>query len=175
MQVFFCFFKKIFLSIDIIVRNIIIYNADSGKYSKNNRFCQRVAGMIFDDALKNVIISAYENETEVFLRMNPPSAGELFPDSVKAAVFLPGGFICDKNDCFYDIRRLGDEDFRKSLIKSRVKRVILLFADCADKAEYGYRESFGWIGEMRAETSVFIQVVAFFSPCSDSFESAKIQ
>ena len=129
--------------------------------------------MIFDDALKNVIISAYENETDVFLRMNPPCLSELFPDSVKTAVFLPGGFICHKADCLYDIRRLCDEDFRKSLISGNIKRVVLLFAECADIAEYGYREAFGWIGEMRAESSVFFQVVAFFSPCSDSLETGK--
>ena len=71
------FLRQIFVSIDIIVRNIIIYIPDSGKYSKNNRFCQRVAGMIFDNSLKNVIITAYENETDVFLRMNPPRPQEL--------------------------------------------------------------------------------------------------
>ncbi len=171
MQVFFCFFKKIFLSIDIIVRNIIIYNTNCGKYSKNNRFCQRVAGMIFDDSLKNVIASAYENETDVFLRMNPPCKDELISEGVRTAVLMPGGFLNDKSDGFYDIRCLGDEDFRKRLISDRVKRLVVLFAECADKSEYGYREAFGWIGEMRAEGRSFFQVVAYLSPCSDSVET----
>lgn len=169
MQVFFYFFKKIFVSIDIIVRNIIIYIPDSGKYSKNNRFCQRVAGMIFDNTLKNVIDTAYENEADVFLRMNPPCPEELFSESIRTAVFIPGGFSGGEGKSFYDIRMLGDEDFRKSLIRNNVRRFVVLFSECADKAEYGYREAFGWIGEMRAEITQFIQIVAFFSPASDSF------
>ncbi len=127
--------------------------------------------MIFDNSLKNVIITAYENETDVFLRMNPPCPEELIPDCVKTAVFMPGGFLGGKSNFFYDIRMLGDEDFRKSLTENGIKRFIVLFSECADKSEYGYREAFGWIGEMRAEITHFIQVVALFSPCSDSFEN----
>lgn len=170
MQAFFCILKKIFVPIDIIVRNIIIYNPDSGKYSKNNRFCQRVAGMIFDSSVKNVINSAYENETDVFLRMTPPCPEELSDDTLKAAVFMPGGFPHKEHPSFYDIRSLGDEVFRRSLTENNVKRIIVLFAECADKAEYGYREAYGWIGEMRAEITDFIQVVAFLSPSFDSVE-----
>ncbi len=125
--------------------------------------------MIFDLAVKNVIISAYESETDVFLRMNPPDKDELFFDNVKTAVFMPGGFVNGENTLFYDIRKLGDEAFRKSLTKNNVKRFVVFFCECADKSEYGYREAFGWIGEMRAETTDFFQVVAFFSPGSDSF------
>lgn len=126
--------------------------------------------MIFDKTLKNVIDTAYENETDVFLRMNPPCPEELIFDNIKTAVFMPGGFLKGESTSFYDIRKLGDEDFRKGLIESGVKRFVVLFAECADKSEYGYREAFGWIGEMRAETTCFFQVVAFFAPCSDSFE-----
>ena len=125
--------------------------------------------MIFDNSLKNVIITAYENETDVFLRMNPPRPQELVFDNTGTAVFMPGGFPCNESSSFYDIRRLGDEAFRRGLSENNVKRLIVLFAECADKAEYGYREAFGWIGEMRAEVTHFIQVVAFFSPASDSF------
>ncbi|MBQ6898946.1 MAG: hypothetical protein IJN70_08185 [Clostridia bacterium] len=125
--------------------------------------------MIFDNSLKNVIITAYENETDVFLRMNPPRPQELAYDNTGTAVFMPGGFPCNESSSFYDIRRLGDEAFRRELSENNVKRLIVLFAECADKAEYGYREAFGWIGEMRAEVTHFIQVVAFFSPASDSF------
>ncbi len=125
--------------------------------------------MIFDDSLKNVIISAYENEADVFLRMNPPCIDMLFFDDVKTVVLMPGLVPDTGNESVYDIRRLGDEDFRKSLAENGVKRLIVLFSECADKSEYGYREAYGWIGEMRAEISHFIQVVAFFSPSSDSF------
>ena len=125
--------------------------------------------MIFDWAVKNVINSAYESETDVFLRMNPPCPEELIFDNIKTAVFMPGGFIKGENIPFYDIRKLGDEDFRKSLIRNNIKRLAVFFSECADKSEYGYREAFGWIGELRAETTDFFQVVAFFSPCSDSF------
>ncbi len=125
--------------------------------------------MIFDDSLKNVIISAYENEADVFLRMNPPCIDMLLSDKVKTAVLMPGLVPEPGNENVYDIRKLGDEDFRKSLAADGIKRFIVLFSECADKSEYGYRESYGWIGEMRAEISHFIQVVAFFSHACDSF------
>ena len=124
--------------------------------------------MIFDSSVKNVIDSAYENKTDVFLRMNPPEPLLLISDFSDTAVFLPGSFYTGDEPCFYDIRRLGDEDFRKSLLESKIRRIVTLFSECADKSEYGYRESFGWIGEMRAEAARFIQIVAFLSPCSDS-------
>ncbi len=129
--------------------------------------------MIFNSSVKNVIISAYENETDVFLRTPLPSVGELFIDDVKSAVFMPGDFYSDGKADFYDIRQLGDEEFRKNLRDSNVRRIVVLFSECADKSEYGYREAFGWVGEMRAEAVCFIQVVAFFSPCSDSYEACR--
>lgn len=124
--------------------------------------------MIFDSSVKNVIISAYENETDVFLRMKPPCPHELFFDGIGTAVFMPGSFLCEENSLFYDIRQLADEDFRERLYEDNIKRLVVLFAECADKSEYGYREAFGWIGEMRAERTDYIQIVAFLSPSSDS-------
>lgn len=103
---------------------------------------------------------------------------------VNNAVFLPGPFtsaegeVCfGMNDpvphdlrftgaghtVFADIRLLGDEEFRAFLLKNGFFRFILPFAECADEAEYGFRRSYAWIGEMRGETEQPVRVTALFS------------
>ena len=146
-----------------------------GKYSKNDRFCQRVQHMKYDISVKNVINEALKNEKDVFFRGLPDNIRKPFSDEVKTVVFMPGAFCCDedcdfcdiknpprdfselcRNTVFADIRFMGNEDFRAALTEYGFSRIAVMFPECADYSEYGYRAAFSWIGEYRAERSDFV-------------------
>ncbi|MBR3766837.1 MAG: hypothetical protein IKL10_01185 [Clostridia bacterium] len=146
--------------------------------------------MVFDTSIKELITAAFNDEKDVFLKNEFPVINELYFDNVKTAVFLPGSFYGGKDFPFSDylkgatftdyltsndnivsdIRFMGEASFREYLHKNKFKRLIVLFAECADTGEYGYREALRWIGEFRAENDSFCQVVAFFSPVETDFE-----
>lgn len=140
--------------------------------------------MEFDGNVKSLLDIAFENHEDVFLKMRIPDPGELYSDSIKTAVFLPGAFtvyngaqfsdireassneIYNKESDFVvaDIRFLNNQSFRNYLIKNRFMRIILLFCECSDISQYGYRGSFFSAGEFREETGIYCQLIAFFSP-----------
>ncbi len=146
--------------------------------------------MKFDSSVKNVITAAYQSERDVFLKVEMPDLKELSFDTVKTVVFIPGAFYGDDSFFFSDIRKspsdyhgllspdilfcdirfLAEESFRQYLTDNLYRRFMVIFAECADKTEYGYRQSYGWIGEYKAEISHFCQTVAFFTAMSDSME-----
>ena len=190
MQVFFCFFQKIHLIIDNIVTYIILCKQAFGKYSKNDRFCQRVQHMKYDISVKNVISEALKSERDVFFRGLPDDIRCPFSDEIKTVVFMPGAFcsdicseFCDirisprdfsglKRDIvFADIRFMGNDDFRRALTEYGFFRIAIIFPECCDSAEYGYRAAFSWIGEYRAERSDFVQLVGFVTP---SYKDARM-
>lgn len=143
------------------------------------------SSMEFDSNIKTLIDAAYDEGKDVFLKMRIPAVGKLSSDKVRTAVFLPGAFASDKSNAFSDIhgvalaeslcqdndfivsdiRFLNKSTFRDYLVRHRFTRIILLFTECADIGEYGYRESFFSAGEFRAELEYFCQIIAFFSPC----------
>ncbi len=149
--------------------------------------------MIFDSSVKNVITSAYACEKDVFLNTAFPDVSELSFDNVKTAVLFPGAFYKDDNLPFSDtkepppdynaaayesflladIRFMADEKFRSFLTENGVRRLVTVFSECADNAEYGYKEAFSWVREYKAEISHFCQTVAFFSPFSEAAENVK--
>lgn len=143
--------------------------------------------MIFDNGIKELISAAYSEKYDVFLRLPFPSLKEAVFDNARSAVLLPGAFSGFAHMPFSDFRRaepfdvsenevriftadvryIADENFRRMLNQRNITRFIVPFAECADCGEYGYRESYSWIGEYKAETTEFCQTVAFISPSYD--------
>lgn len=143
--------------------------------------------MKYDSSVRELITRAYENETDVFLRVTVPHISELASDGIKTVVFLPSSdhmhpdnpfsvysskisstaFLSAPDVLFADIRFMGDASFREFVTRKKYRRLITLCSECSLKGEYGYRESFRWIGEYRAEITHFCQVLAFLSPSSE--------
>lgn len=65
--------------------------------------------------------------------------------------------------CFADVRLMGCDSFRAFLERCRFTQLIIPFAELADSSEYGYRESYAWIGEWRAAFAGSVHVTAIFS------------
>lgn len=137
--------------------------------------------MIFDNNLKELISAAFVEEKDVFLCLSTLK-GVIYEDEITSVVLLPSAFtgsgnmpFCNYNEgmpfsalktdektVFCDVRFLADSSFREFLLHKRVGRIIIPFAECADKGEWKYREAFRWTGEFRAECPYFCQVVAIF-------------
>ena len=146
--------------------------------------------MEFDGNIKSFLNIAFENKQDVFLKMRIPDITELFSDSIKTVVFLPGAFASYEDAAFADakeapsektynterdfivadIRFLNRQPFREYLIKNSFVRIVLLFAECSDISEYGYRESFFSAGEFRDTADYYCQLVSFFSPSETDIE-----
>lgn len=146
--------------------------------------------MVFGTSIKELISVAFNDKKDVFLKNEIPVINELYFDNVKTAVFLPASFygngkfpfsdyvkgasfsdyLASFDNIVSDIRFMSESSFREYLHKKKFRRLIVLFAECADTGEYGYREAFHWIGEFRAESDSFCQVVAFFSPVENHLQ-----
>lgn len=143
--------------------------------------------MKYEGSVIEFVNRAYESGTDVFLRMPVPELSSFSSDGIKTVVFAPASVFI-KNDSPFsvydgkisplaflsapdvllsDIRFMGDSGFREFLTKKKYRRLVALFSECALKGEYGYRESFRWIGEYRAEITHFCQVLAFISPSAE--------
>lgn len=146
--------------------------------------------MVFDSKIKELITAAFRDKNDVFLKVFFPDMNELVFDGIKTVVFLPGAFGGMKEYTFSDSKRavsseaysiasdlliadvrfLNESAFREFLISKRYRRFVIPFCECADSGEYGYRESFFRIGELKAECDEFCQIVAFFSPVKSELE-----
>lgn len=140
--------------------------------------------MIFDNGIKNLISAAFSEEYDVFLKIPFPFLKDTVLDFVRSVVLLPGAFggfaqipfsdymsperiIVPENNALLtvaDVRFMADENFRNMLSAGGYSRIFVPFAECADSGEYGYRGSYSWIGEYKAERADFCQTVAFISP-----------
>lgn len=147
--------------------------------------------MKFDENIKSVITAAFYAEHDVFLRLPLPSIKELVFDSAKSVVVLPSAFCGMKSHTyanrkdgftpnfeelkedllFADIGFMADESFRRFLINGNIGRIIVPFAECADNGEYGFRENYMWIDELKAETKGFCQILAFVSPAYENIQN----
>ncbi len=185
LQAFFAYFQKIYLTIDNIVKYIILYPHNADKYSKNNLFCQRVTGMLYDSLIKNLIAQAYLSRKDVFFSGVPDDIRSAFDDGVKTVFLLPGAFsLCGEDDfsdirnspscsgimksirtLFADCRFMADDAFREALTENGFSRIAVMFPECAVSEEYGFRETLRWVGEYRACRRDFVQVTGFSSPC----------
>ena len=139
--------------------------------------------MKYDISVKNIISEALKSESDVFFRGLPDDIRKPFSDNARTVVFMPGAFFseeysefCDiripprdfsgleRNISFADIRFMGNDDFRMALTHYGYSRIAVIYPECCDSGEYGYRAAFSWIGEYRAERSDFVQLVGFISP-----------
>lgn len=151
---------------------------------------------IKSDLIKELSRSCAENGEDLYITADIlPCFSELVNTfSVKnsnTAVLLPGAFrhgegtVCfDRSPVFTssvghvspgqaavaDVRLLGNAEFRRFLSENGFNNFILPFAECADPLNYGYRQSFGWLAEMRAETEKPLHITALFSPGVDAPE-----
>lgn len=143
--------------------------------------------MEYEGSVRELVNRAYESETDVFLRLPVPEFSSFASDGIKTVVFTPSSVFVNADSPFSvydgkmsseaflsgpdvllsDIRFMGDAAFREYLTKKKYRRLVTLFSECALKGEYGYRESFRWIGEYRAEITHFCQVLAFISPSAE--------
>ncbi len=143
--------------------------------------------MIFDSSVKELIKRAYDVQKDVILRLPLSDFSALSSDGIKTVVLFPGAYFsgpespfssyCGKNSptaylsapdlLFADVRFMGDASFREFLTRKKYRRIAPVFSECAIVGEYGYRESFSWIGEYRAEISRFCQVTPFLTPCAE--------
>ncbi len=65
--------------------------------------------------------------------------------------------------CFADVRLFCEDRFWRFLQYMNFSRIVVLFANCAQLYEYGYRQSFSLIGEYRASQKQYIHLTAFFN------------
>lgn len=148
--------------------------------------------MIYDTLIKNLITQAYPAGKDVFFAGVPDDIRNVFDDNVKTLFLLPGAFsLCGEDGftdvrnyptafnipeglrtLFADVRFMADENFRCALTKSGFSRIAVMFSECADVSQYGYRQSFAWIGEYRGEREDFVQLAAFVSPFYKSVEKS---
>ncbi len=140
--------------------------------------------MLYDELIKNLISQAYPAGKDVFFCGAPSDIRSTFDDGVKTLFLLPGAFFFPGEDdfsdvkctpasfdilkclhtVFADIRFMADEAFRRALTVNGFSRIALLFPECADIEQYGYRQSYSWVGEYRAERKDFVQIAGFMSP-----------
>ncbi|MBE6791822.1 MAG: hypothetical protein E7535_11645 [Ruminococcaceae bacterium] len=151
--------------------------------------------MEYEGSVREFVNRAYESGTDVFLRMPVPELSAFASDGIKTVVFTPSSVFINTDSPFAvydgkasaaaflsapdvllsDIRFMGDSGFREFLTRKKYRRLVTLFSECSLKGEYGYRESFRWVGEYRAEITHFCQILAFFSPpCEISDELRSI-
>ena len=74
--------------------------------------------------------------------------------------------------CWADIRLAGNEAFQDAMLRADIFEWILPFADCADPAEHGYRQSYAQLAELRAQSRRFTGITALFN---DAPEEARYQ
>lgn len=147
--------------------------------------------MLYDELIKNLISQAYPAGKDVFFCGVPSDIRTAFDDGIKTLFLLPGAFFFPGEDdfsdvkcapvafdslkchhtVFADIRFMADEAFRRALAEYGFARIALLFPECADIAQYGYRQSYSWVGEYRAERKDFVQIAGFISPYYRNTES----
>ena len=72
--------------------------------------------------------------------------------------------------CFADVRLFSEDRFWRFAEYINFGRIFVLFADCANLYEYGYRQSFSLIGEYRASQKQYIHLTAFFNQMYEDAE-----
>lgn len=137
-----------------------------------------------DNGVQNLISAAYEEGRDVFTNLPFPDINTLCFDGLRCVVVLPGTFAgnehmpyCNacvpfvpnskemkKHTVFADVRYFADESFGEFLSQSEIRRIYVPFAECACASEYGYRESYAWLSEYKAQCKHFCQTVVFYSP-----------
>ncbi len=147
--------------------------------------------MRYDSDIKALVSAAFYSEHDVFLRLTLSDINELDGSGVKTAVFLPGNFfgreelmfsdvnkelpsdayMSERSFLVSDIRFLNNPLFKEYLSLCGFRRFVLIFAECADSGEYGYRKSCFNLSEIKSESESFIQLVAFFSPVKSELDS----
>ena len=148
--------------------------------------------MLYDELIKNLITQSHSAEKDVFFAGVPDDIRNAFGDDVKTLFLMPGAFsMCGEDDfsdvrrspsdfrfhkglstVFADVRFMADENFRSAVTLYGFSRIAVMFPECADISQYGYRQSYSWIGEYRAERKDFVQLAAFMSPFYKSVENS---
>lgn len=72
--------------------------------------------------------------------------------------------------CFADVRLFSEDRFWRFAEHINFSRIFVLFADCANLYEYGYRQSFSLTGEYRASQKQYIHLTAFFNQMYENAE-----
>ncbi len=146
--------------------------------------------MRFDISVAKLITKAYETETDVYLRMPVSFTKEIISDGIKTLILFPSPFFLKDCTPFYsgaenidysrinyssdilfaDVRFMCDASFRRFITENNYRRIMPVFAECTLIGEYGYKESYSWIGEYRAEITHFCQIVPVFSSCIENIE-----
>ena len=137
---------------------------------------------------------AYESRADLFTVIPPECfygiAGLFTAEKERTLLLLPGAFAvrdgyadvsqrfgglyaaAEKGEVLAaDIRLAGNDEFRAYIREQGFRHILVPFAELASPYEYGYRSSYAWIGEMRAEMPPGCRITALFSFPQEDYTS----
>lgn len=127
------------------------------------------------DSIPDVLplVKLFYPENELCLIFLPEDTGygkpsPLFPRVNGEAVIRTVGA---GNVLVADIKALSSEEIRRALADRGIRNVLVPFAECAFRTEYGYSGAYAWLAEWRASLPYPVRVTALFSAGTEDIRS----